>query len=312
MENTLNKEYNRIWIIRQGYFAVYGEYANRRKSEPISADIRPNPQKLWSYITLLGMIEWAKKPTHATVLMRPAVISCTFWLYFLNRNFEEVSNFENSVSQKSLNCSVPDELHAPKELGMFCTWGTLCPEKKGWNALHLRNTRRLKKAWNVLYLRTLYSGRLQMFSMSEELFIPEEIEMFCAWGTLCPGKAWNVLCLEEFCVLKKLEMFRSWGTLCPERAWNVPYLEELCVPKKLEIFPLLRNSVYRKSLKCSIPGGTLCPEKLEMFCTWRNSVSWKSLEWSETEERCVPEKLEIFCVSRKSLEWSVTEECCVP
>ncbi len=116
------------------------------------------PKKMWSLITLLGMIEWAKNPTHAIVpLMRPVVISCTFWLYFLNRNFEEVSNFENSVSQKSLNCSAPDELHAPKELGMFCTWGTLCPEKKGWNALHLRNTRRLK---NVLYLRTLYSGRL--------------------------------------------------------------------------------------------------------------------------------------------------------
>jgi hypothetical protein len=36
-------------------------------------------------------------------------------------NFEELGNFKNSVSQKSLNCSAPDELHAPKKLVMFCT-----------------------------------------------------------------------------------------------------------------------------------------------------------------------------------------------
>jgi hypothetical protein len=35
MENTL-KEYKRILRIRQDYFAVYGEYANREKSDPKS------------------------------------------------------------------------------------------------------------------------------------------------------------------------------------------------------------------------------------------------------------------------------------
>ncbi len=37
MENTL-KDYKRIGRVHQEYFAVYGEYANRRKSEPISAN----------------------------------------------------------------------------------------------------------------------------------------------------------------------------------------------------------------------------------------------------------------------------------
>jgi hypothetical protein len=45
MENTL-REYKRIWRIRQEYFAVDGEYANRHKSEPISANFRPNHEKI--------------------------------------------------------------------------------------------------------------------------------------------------------------------------------------------------------------------------------------------------------------------------
>jgi hypothetical protein len=45
MENT-RKEYKRIWRIRQEYFAVYGEYANRHKIEPISANFRPKPKKI--------------------------------------------------------------------------------------------------------------------------------------------------------------------------------------------------------------------------------------------------------------------------
>ena len=44
MENTL-KEYKRILRIRQDYFAVYGEYANLHKSEPISANFQPNREK---------------------------------------------------------------------------------------------------------------------------------------------------------------------------------------------------------------------------------------------------------------------------
>jgi hypothetical protein len=38
--------YKRIWRIRQECFAVYGEYANRHKSEPISANFRPNLEKI--------------------------------------------------------------------------------------------------------------------------------------------------------------------------------------------------------------------------------------------------------------------------
>jgi hypothetical protein len=45
MENTV-KEYKRIWRIRQEYFAVHGEYANRHKSEPNLANFRPKPEKI--------------------------------------------------------------------------------------------------------------------------------------------------------------------------------------------------------------------------------------------------------------------------
>ncbi len=44
MENTL-KEVKRIWRMRQEYFAVYGEYANRHKIELISANFRPKPKQ---------------------------------------------------------------------------------------------------------------------------------------------------------------------------------------------------------------------------------------------------------------------------
>ncbi len=44
MENTL-KEYKRIWRTRQEYFAFFGEYADRHKIEPISANFRPKPRK---------------------------------------------------------------------------------------------------------------------------------------------------------------------------------------------------------------------------------------------------------------------------
>jgi len=45
MENML-KEYKHIWRIRQEYFAVNGEYANRHKSDLISANFRPNSEKI--------------------------------------------------------------------------------------------------------------------------------------------------------------------------------------------------------------------------------------------------------------------------
>ncbi len=43
-ENTL-KAYKRIRRIRQEYFAVYGDYADRHKSEPISANFRQKLKK---------------------------------------------------------------------------------------------------------------------------------------------------------------------------------------------------------------------------------------------------------------------------
>jgi hypothetical protein len=67
MENTL-KDYKRTGRIRQEYFAVYGEYANRRKSEPISANIRPNLENILIQNHLTGH-DRANKPSHATVLL---------------------------------------------------------------------------------------------------------------------------------------------------------------------------------------------------------------------------------------------------
>ena len=43
-ENTL-EEYKRLRRIRQEYFVVYGEYADRHKIEPISSNFRPKPKK---------------------------------------------------------------------------------------------------------------------------------------------------------------------------------------------------------------------------------------------------------------------------
>jgi hypothetical protein len=66
MENTL-KEYKSIWRIRQEYFAVYGEYANPHKSEPISTNFRPNSKKFLILNHLTGHDRMGKKPSHATV-----------------------------------------------------------------------------------------------------------------------------------------------------------------------------------------------------------------------------------------------------
>ncbi len=51
MENTL-KEDERIGRMRQEYFAVYGEYANRHKIKLFSANFRPNQKNVWSKITV--------------------------------------------------------------------------------------------------------------------------------------------------------------------------------------------------------------------------------------------------------------------
>jgi hypothetical protein len=58
------KEYKRILRIRQEYLAVYGEYANRHKSEPFSANFRPNPEKILVLNHLTGHDRMGKKPTH--------------------------------------------------------------------------------------------------------------------------------------------------------------------------------------------------------------------------------------------------------
>ncbi len=65
MENTL-KEYKRIWRIRQEYFAVDGEYANRRKSGPILANFLPNPEKIVILNHLTGHDRMGKN--HLTLL----------------------------------------------------------------------------------------------------------------------------------------------------------------------------------------------------------------------------------------------------
>jgi hypothetical protein len=80
MENTL-KDYKRFGRIHQEYFAVYGEYANRRKSEPISANIRPNLEKFWTQNHLTGH-DRANKPSHATVLL--TLCTCTTIILTLN------------------------------------------------------------------------------------------------------------------------------------------------------------------------------------------------------------------------------------
>jgi hypothetical protein len=69
MENTL-KEYKRILRTRQGYFAIYGEYANLHKSEPISANFQPNPEKNVILNHLMGHDRMGKKPSYATVPLK--------------------------------------------------------------------------------------------------------------------------------------------------------------------------------------------------------------------------------------------------
>jgi hypothetical protein len=60
------KEDKRIWRMRQEYFAVYGEYANRHKIKLISTNFRPKPTKFLIQNHLTDMIEWAKN--HLTLL----------------------------------------------------------------------------------------------------------------------------------------------------------------------------------------------------------------------------------------------------
>ncbi len=60
-ENTL-KAFKLLGRIRQEYFAVYGEYAERHKIEPISANCRPKPKKTQILNPhSIYTIEWAKK-----------------------------------------------------------------------------------------------------------------------------------------------------------------------------------------------------------------------------------------------------------
>ncbi len=61
------KEYKRLRRMRQDYFAVHGEYADRHWIKPISTYFPPNQNKFRSYkIFLLNMTESAKKTSHPT------------------------------------------------------------------------------------------------------------------------------------------------------------------------------------------------------------------------------------------------------
>ncbi len=322
MENTL-KENKRIWRILQDYFAVYWEYANQHKSEPISANFRPNPPKIVILNHFTGHDRMGEKTISRYCPFNET--SCNFLhlqtLFFSieTPNFEELGNFKNSVSQKSLNCSAPDELHAPKKLVMFCTWGTLCPEKKGWNALHLRNTRRLKKSWNVLYLRTLYSGRLEMgalyhrrdrnvlclrnsvsrkslkCSVPGKLCVPKTLKCSVHGGILCSEKAWNFSAFEELCGPKELEMFCTWGTLCPKKkGWNALHLRNTRRLKKLEMFCIWELCIP-EDLKCSVSEELFIPEEIEMFCARGTLCPGKGWNVLCLEELCVPKKLWMIC-----------------
>ncbi len=63
-EKTL-KAFKRIRRIRQEYIAAYGEYADRHKTEPFSANFRPRPKKF--QILNHHSIEEAKNTSNATV-----------------------------------------------------------------------------------------------------------------------------------------------------------------------------------------------------------------------------------------------------
>jgi hypothetical protein len=71
-ENTL-KAFKCIRKIRKEYFVVYREYADRHKTEPISANIRPKPKKIQilSHHSIQDII--ANKPSHATVPLNTPV-----------------------------------------------------------------------------------------------------------------------------------------------------------------------------------------------------------------------------------------------
>jgi hypothetical protein len=69
MENTL-KEYKRIWKIRQEFFAVYEEYADRHKIEPISANFRLKLKKIQILNPHSIHVRIGKNPSHATVPLK--------------------------------------------------------------------------------------------------------------------------------------------------------------------------------------------------------------------------------------------------
>jgi hypothetical protein len=72
MENKL-KEYKRIRRIRQEYFAVYGEYANRHKTEDISANFLLKPKKIPNHHSRRDQMR--KKPSHVTVPLKGLSLS---------------------------------------------------------------------------------------------------------------------------------------------------------------------------------------------------------------------------------------------
>ncbi len=73
-ENTL-KAFKRLRRICQEYFAVYGEYADRHKIEPFSADFRPEPKKILNPHSIHDRI--GKKPSHATVPLKAYLMAAS-------------------------------------------------------------------------------------------------------------------------------------------------------------------------------------------------------------------------------------------
>ncbi len=69
MENTL-KGNKRIWRMRQEYFAAYGEYANRHKTEIISANFHLKQKKILVHNHHTKHDRMGKKSSHATVPLR--------------------------------------------------------------------------------------------------------------------------------------------------------------------------------------------------------------------------------------------------
>jgi hypothetical protein len=54
------KEYEHLYRLCQEYYAVYGEYGNRHKIEPVSENIRLKPKKFMILNHLSGRDRWAK------------------------------------------------------------------------------------------------------------------------------------------------------------------------------------------------------------------------------------------------------------